>query len=94
MHRRDVVPAWSTTAAGELRVASVQGNGPSGYFDVREPGDVLASQLDATEPILDEPGIDVLLWPEGGSDIDPTRSESVARTFDSLSRAARCARSC
>ena len=81
-----VVPAWSTTATGELRVASVQGNGPSGYFDVREPGDVLAAQLEATAPILDEPGIDVLLWPEGGSDLDPTRSESVARVFDRLSR--------
>lgn len=80
-----LVPAWSTSPTGEIRVASVQGNGPAGYFDVREPGDVLESQLDATEPILDEPGIDVLLWPEGGSDIDPTRSESVARTFDSLS---------
>ncbi|MFD4419949.1 apolipoprotein N-acyltransferase [Agromyces sp. NPDC058484] len=79
------VPAWPTAPIGELRVASVQGNGPSGYFDEREPGDVLAAQLAATEPILDERGIDVLLWPEGGSDIDPTRSESVARIFDRLS---------
>jgi apolipoprotein N-acyltransferase len=79
------LPAWPTSHVGELRVASVQGNGPSGYFDERDPGDVLAAQLDATEPILDEPGIDVLLWPEGGSDIDPTRSESAARIFDSLS---------
>ena len=79
-----VVPAWPTTPVGELRVASVQGNGPAGYFDERGPGDVLAAQLDATEPILDEAGIDVLLWPEGGSDIDPTRSESAARIFDSL----------
>lgn len=79
-----LVPAAPTTPAGEIRVASVQGNGPAGYFDEREPGDVLESQLAATEPILDEPGIDVLLWPEGGSDIDPTRSESVARIFDSL----------
>ncbi|MCK8610498.1 apolipoprotein N-acyltransferase [Agromyces sp. C10] len=79
------VPAWPTTPTGELRVASVQGNGPSGYFDEREPGDILAAQLDATEPVLDEPGIDVLLWPEGGSDVDPTRSAEAARTFDDLS---------
>ncbi|WP_082847024.1 apolipoprotein N-acyltransferase [Agromyces sp. NDB4Y10] len=79
------VPAWPTTPTGELRVASVQGNGPSGYFDEREPGDILAAQLDATEPVLDEPGIDVLLWPEGGSDVDPTRSAGAARTFDDLS---------
>ncbi|MDR5692317.1 apolipoprotein N-acyltransferase [Agromyces indicus] len=79
------MPAWPTTPTGELRVASVQGNGPSGYFDEREPGDILAAQLDATEPVLDEPGIDVLLWPEGGSDVDPTRSAEAARTFDDLS---------
>lgn len=80
-----VVPAWPTVAIGELRVASVQGNGPSGYFDEREPGDILAAQLDATEPVLDEQGIDVLLWPEGGSDVDPTRSAEGARVFDDLS---------
>lgn len=79
------VPAWQTSPSGELRVASVQGNGPSGYFDERAPGDVLQSQLDATEPILGEPGVDVLLWPEGGSDLDPTRSDEVARIFDDLS---------
>ena len=80
-----VVPAWPTVTTGELRVASVQGNGPSGYFDERAPGDILAAQLDATEPVLDEEGIDVLLWPEGGSDVDPTRSAEGARVFDDLS---------
>jgi apolipoprotein N-acyltransferase len=80
-----LVPAWQTNQSGEFRVASVQGNGPSGYFDRRSQGDVLAAQLDATEPILDEPGVDVLLWPEGGSDIDPTRSADAARVFDDLS---------
>jgi apolipoprotein N-acyltransferase len=80
-----LLPAWPTTKVGELTVASVQGNGPAGYFDQRAPGDVLAAQLAATEPILDEPGIDVLLWPEGGSDIDPTRSAATAAIFDELS---------
>lgn len=79
------VPAWPTITTGELRVASVQGNGPSGYFDEREPGDILAAQLEATEPVLDDGGIDVLLWPEGGSDVDPTRSAEGARVFDDLS---------
>jgi apolipoprotein N-acyltransferase len=78
------VPAFPTEPVGELRVASVQGNGPAGYFDEREQGDILRSQLDATEAVLDE-DVDVLLWPEGGSDIDPTRSAAVARIFDGLS---------
>ncbi|GAA1509035.1 apolipoprotein N-acyltransferase [Agromyces terreus] len=80
-----LVPAWQTADAGTLRVASVQGDGPAGYFDEREAGDVLLAQLDATQPVLDEPDVDVLLWPEGGSDIDPNRSDRVADVFDRLS---------
>jgi apolipoprotein N-acyltransferase len=79
------LPAWPTTASGSLRVASVQGNGPAGYFDARERGDILQSQLDATEAVLDEPGIDVLLWPEGSVDIDPLRDPSTAGLLDRLS---------
>ncbi|MRG58419.1 apolipoprotein N-acyltransferase [Agromyces sp. CFH 90414] len=79
-----VLPAWPTQAAGELRVASVQGNGPAGYFDERERGEVLESQVEATVPILDEEGVDVLLWPEGSVDIDPTRDEATARLLDSI----------
>ncbi|GLI28927.1 apolipoprotein N-acyltransferase [Agromyces rhizosphaerae] len=79
-----LLPAWPTSAAGSFRVASVQGNGPSGYFDQRERGDVLRAQLDATEPILDESGLDLVLWPEGGSDLDPTRDASAAAIFDDL----------
>src|SRR5690606_35093511 len=38
----------------------------------------------ATEPLLAE-DMDVLLWPEGGVDADPTHNESVARVLDRLS---------
>lgn len=84
------LPAWPTSAAGELRVASVQGNGPAGYFDARERGDILDSQLEETERLLDDPdvddrSVDVLLWPEGSVDIDPTRDPDTARILDELS---------
>jgi apolipoprotein N-acyltransferase len=79
-----LVPAFPTTAAGTLRVGSAQGNGPSGYFDPRDRNDVLNAQLAASAPLLDE-DVDVLLWPEGGIDSDPTRNESTARTLDALS---------
>ena len=79
-----VVPQCPTTDAGTLRVGAVQGNGPSGYFDEREPYAVLDAQLEATEALLDE-DIDVLLWPEGGIDADPTANASVARVLDRLS---------
>lgn len=80
-----LTPVWPTAPAGQFRVASVQGNGPSGYFDERAFGDVLKAQLAATEPVLDEDGIDLLLWPEGGSDVDPTRDPETARVLDELS---------
>jgi apolipoprotein N-acyltransferase len=79
-----LTPQFPTATAGTMRVGSVQGNGPSGYFDQRAPGDVLRAQLAATQPIIDD-DLDVLLWPEGGIDSDPTQNASTARTLDSLS---------
>ncbi|WP_409047148.1 apolipoprotein N-acyltransferase [Microbacterium sp. HA-8] len=79
-----LTPQFATATAGTMRVGSVQGNGPSGYFDERAPGDVLRAQLAATQPIIDD-DLDVLLWPEGGIDSDPTQNASTARTLDSLS---------
>ncbi|WP_454131816.1 apolipoprotein N-acyltransferase [Microbacterium lacticum] len=78
-----VVPQSPTTDAGTLRVGAVQGNGPAGYFDARQPYDVFRAQLAATRPIEGE-DLDVLLWPEGGVDADPTHSASVARELDAL----------
>jgi apolipoprotein N-acyltransferase len=77
------LPQFPTTDAGTMRVAAVQGNGPAGYFDERGRGDVLNAQLEATAPLFGEDA-DVLLWPEGGVDSDPTTNESTARTLDAL----------
>jgi apolipoprotein N-acyltransferase len=78
-----LTPQFATTDAGTIRVGSVQGNGPAGYFDDRAANDILRAQLEATEPLLDE-DMDVLLWPEGGIDSDPTRNESTAAVLDAL----------
>ncbi|MFT4051798.1 MAG: apolipoprotein N-acyltransferase [Microbacterium sp.] len=78
------LPQFPTTDAGTIRVGAVQGNGPAGYFDEHEAYAVLRAQLEATEPIADE-GLDVLLWPEGGVDADPTQNASVAAALDDLS---------
>ncbi|MGP3536768.1 apolipoprotein N-acyltransferase [Microbacterium sp. RD1] len=79
-----VLPAFPTSAAGGLRVGSVQGNGPSGYFDARERGDILNAQLEATTPLLGE-DLDLLVWPEGGVDSDPLADRGTARLLDALS---------
>lgn len=78
-----LVPQFPTTDAGSMRVGAVQGNGPAGYFDARQPYDVFRAQLAATEPIVGEK-LDVLLWPEGGVDADPTHNAPVARQLDAL----------
>ncbi|GAA2576179.1 apolipoprotein N-acyltransferase [Microbacterium binotii] len=77
-------PAFATTAAGTLRIGSVQGNGPAGYFDQRARGALLDAQLKATEAIADD-RMDLLVWPEGGIDSDPTSNETTAATLDTLS---------
>ena len=78
------LPAFPTSSAGTMRVGSVQGNGPAGYFDDRSETSVFEAQLAATEPIADE-DLDVLLWPEGGIDWDITRDEGVQKTLTKLS---------
>lgn len=79
-----VLPQFPTADVGSWRVGAVQGNGPTGYFDEREPYAVLQAQLDATAPLIGE-DVDVVVWPEGGIDADPTNNESVARVLDRLS---------
>nr|WP_218853233.1 apolipoprotein N-acyltransferase [Microbacterium immunditiarum] len=81
-----VIPAWQTTPEGDIRVVSVQGNGPAGYFDVRQRGDVLASQFDATEPLFGEEGVDAVVWPEGSVDLDPRDSAVAASALNRVSR--------
>ncbi|QAY61902.1 apolipoprotein N-acyltransferase [Microbacterium protaetiae] len=79
-----LIPQFPTADAGTLRVGAVQGNGPTGYFDHRGPNDVLQTQLDATAPLFGE-HLDVLLWPEGGMDTDPTQDAATAAVLDGLS---------
>ncbi|GAA5027718.1 apolipoprotein N-acyltransferase [Microbacterium fluvii] len=78
-----VTPQFPTTDAGTMRVGSVQGNGPSGYFDDRERNSVLEAQLTASAPLFGE-DLDVLLWPEGGIDSDPLSNDTTARMLDAL----------
>ena len=82
------VPAWQTDAAGTLRVGAVQGNTRSAYFDQRDyDGEILDGHLAATLPILDK-DLDVVLWPEGASDLDPLTSQSAGEALDLVAQAA------
>lgn len=75
------VPAWSVVTDGTLRVGAVQGNGKAAYFDERERGDLLNAQLTATEPLYGQ-DLDLVVWPEGGTDISPLSNSYAAAAFD------------
>jgi apolipoprotein N-acyltransferase len=66
----------------------VQGNANAGLFSNVERGTILQNHLDATElvfqsPLVDE--VDLLVWPENSSDIDPLRSETARKKIEEVS---------
>jgi len=71
-------PLFPTSSTGSLRIAAIQGNGPTGYFDDREPFSVIQAQTDATAPLYGE-DVDLLVWPEGSLDGDPFQNDALAR---------------
>ena len=77
-------PAWPVLESGSIRVAAVQGNSNSGLFAQIQPGDSLDDHLQATVPIFGKK-VDVIVWPENASDIDPLRNEQAAQTLDFVS---------
>jgi len=81
-----IVPAFPVAISGSTSVAAVQGNGKAAYFDSRERGDLLAAQYDATEPLFAEDlDVDMVIWPEGASDINPLTEPYAAQVFDYVS---------
>jgi apolipoprotein N-acyltransferase len=80
------LPAWPIAQTGTMRVGAVQGNGPAGYFDDSNPGDLTQAQVDATTPLLDE-RLDAVLWPEGATDRSPLDDDDTAATFDAIAQA-------
>ncbi len=73
-----LIPVFPTTTVGTMRIAAVQGNGPNGYFDEREPYAIIQAQSDASAPLVGE-RMDLVVWPEGSLDYDPFRSAEIAR---------------
>ncbi|PQZ61405.1 MULTISPECIES: apolipoprotein N-acyltransferase [unclassified Microbacterium] len=77
-------PLFPTSSTGSMRIAAVQGNGPTGYFDEREPFAVVQAQTDATAPLYGE-DVDLLVWPEGSLDGDPFQIDALARRMTLIS---------
>ncbi|MCS5719390.1 apolipoprotein N-acyltransferase [Herbiconiux sp. CPCC 205763] len=78
------VPAWPAPTSGTSRIAAVQGNSNAGLFAVHQPGDILSDHVAASVP-LEGQKLDVVVWPENASDIDPARYPVAAQTLDAVS---------
>ncbi|SBN63527.1 Apolipoprotein N-acyltransferase [Curtobacterium sp. 9128] len=76
------VPAWPTATDGTIRIESVQGNGPAGYFDRAAPGQVLESQVAATD--VSAKGVDLVVWPEASAEFDPRQQPVIASALHSV----------
>jgi len=77
-------PAWPDFSQGTITVAAVQGDSGSGLFAPQNPGDNLQDHLDATTPLFGTP-VDVVVWPENASDLDPLRNQYAAQALDYVS---------
>ena len=81
-------PAFPVQSHDTLRVGAVQGNGKTGYFHHAENAeDNLLAQYEASEPLFTQ-DVDVVVWPEGATDLDPLRVPFAARVFDAVASAA------
>jgi len=69
-----LIPAFPVALKGTTTVAAVQGDGPAGYFDPHNYGDLLEAQFKATTPLFGRK-VDMVIWPEGASDIDPVAAD-------------------
>lgn len=79
-------PAVPIATTGTITVAAVQGDSDSGLFAEYERGQILQDHYDATRTLFDQGlDLDVVVWPENASDLDPLRSEYAASVLDLVS---------
>ena len=78
-------PAWPVTESGSIRVLAVQGNAAAGLFADYDWGDNLKDHYRVTQPLYGEE-VDVVVWPENASDVDPLRYPDAAAVVSEISR--------
>lgn len=71
------VPAFPVVQSGSMRVAAVQGDSDAGLFAEYVPGQILQDHLAATEPLYGQ-DVDLVVWPENSSDLNPLESSQSA----------------
>ncbi len=79
-------PAFPIATTGSITVAAVQGNSNSGLFADYERGEILQDHYETTRTLFDQGfDLDVVIWPENASDLDPLRNEYSASVLDLVS---------
>ncbi|GAA2246218.1 apolipoprotein N-acyltransferase [Herbiconiux moechotypicola] len=78
------VPAWPAPTSGTSRIGAVQGNSDAGLFSQHAPGDILSDHASGSAALVGE-DLDVLVWPENASDLDPETYPIAAATLDAVS---------
>lgn len=85
-----LVPLNTGAESGSLRVGAVQGNVPTrGAEAMSQARAVAANHADGTRALLqqvDHGELDLVLWPESASDIDPRTDPGVAAAVDDAAR--------
>ena len=79
------IPGFTIDISGTTTVLAVQGNSKAGLFDHGAPGAILQDHVSGTLPYAGE-DIDMVVWPENASDVDPLESELAALTLTTVSK--------
>lgn len=78
-----LVPSFPIQQSGTARIAAVQGNSDAGLFAQYTAGQILADHVAATEPLYGQ-NVDLVVWPENSSDLNPLVYPEAARTLDTV----------
>ena len=79
------VPSFTIEISGTTNVLAVQGNSKAGLFDHGDPGDILQDHVSETLPYVGK-DVDIVVWPENASDINPLDSQLAALTLSAVSQ--------
>lgn len=74
----------ATTQTGELRVAAIQGNAKAGLFSREPRGTILENHLQATLQGVGDQEVDLIVWPENASDVDPLRDATARDKIEQI----------
>lgn len=79
-----VIPAFPVTYFGTSNILAVQGDSQAGLFSNNAPGEIMQDHIAGTLPYSGK-DVDIVVWPENATDIDPLRNEYSAQALEYVS---------